>query len=89
MADVEEPWRILLPSAGFSRNYGRWLADELTADFMGQVSDDAELPKQLRQQHGVEAAAVTALGSRRWSKQLHLPSIAVIGNRPAQRLSPR
>jgi hypothetical protein len=53
---------ILLLSAGFSRNYGGWLADELTADLMGRVSDDAELLKQLRQELGFEAAAVTALG---------------------------
>jgi CheY-like chemotaxis protein len=48
--------------AGFSRNYGGRLAAELTADLMGPVSDGAELLKQLRQQHGFEAAAVTALG---------------------------
>jgi hypothetical protein len=53
---------ILLLGAGFSGNYGGWLAAELTADLMGPVSDGAELLKQLRQQHGFEAAAVTALG---------------------------
>src|SRR4051794_7608157 len=36
---------ILLLGAGFSRNYGGWLADELTADLMGRVSDDRELLK--------------------------------------------
>ena len=54
--------RILLLGPGFRRNDGGWLADERTADLMGRVSDDAELLKQLRQELGFEAAAVTALG---------------------------
>lgn len=47
---------ILLLGAGFSRNYGGWLADELTGDIMGRVSHDAELLKHLRHQKGFESA---------------------------------
>jgi hypothetical protein len=47
---------ILLLGAGFSRNWGGWLADELWADVMGRVSDDRDLLKCLRSSNGFEAA---------------------------------
>jgi hypothetical protein len=47
---------ILLLGAGFSRNWGGWLADELTADLMGRVSDDRVLLKHLRSSNGFEVA---------------------------------
>lgn len=47
---------VLLLGAGFSRNYGGWLADELTGDIMGRVSRDAILLSYLRDENGFEAA---------------------------------
>jgi hypothetical protein len=76
---------ILLLGAGFSRNYGGWLADELTADLMGRVSDDAELLKQLRHQNGFEAALeeVRALYQRNpnqtWAERLRKLQDAIGG----------
>lgn len=53
---------ILLLGAGFSRNYGGWLADELTGDIMGRVSHDPELLKHLQDQNGFEAALEAVRG---------------------------
>ncbi len=54
---------LLLLGAGFSRNYGGWLADELTGDIMGRVADDTELLNCLRSQNGVESALETVRSS--------------------------
>lgn len=50
---------LLLLGAGFSRNYGGWLADELTGDIMGRVSRDPHLLAYLQDQNGFEAALET------------------------------
>lgn len=47
---------LLLVGAGFSRNYGGWLSDELTGDIMGRVSSDPDLVKYLRGENGFEGA---------------------------------
>ncbi len=42
------PMRIALLGAGFTRNWGGWLASELVGELCGRVSDDVELLQRLK-----------------------------------------
>ncbi len=46
---------ILLLGAGFSRNWGGWLASELNGDLLGQIKADRELRKLLQDTHSFES----------------------------------
>lgn len=45
---------VLLLGAGFSRNWGGWLASELIGDLLTRVGDDAHLNQLLRRANGFE-----------------------------------
>src|SRR4051812_33318182 len=46
--------RIALLGAGFTRNWGAWLASELVGELCGRVDDDAELLQRLKETRNFE-----------------------------------
>ena len=48
------PHRIALLGAGFTRNWGGWLASELAGELCGLVSDDADLARRLKETRNFE-----------------------------------
>jgi len=46
--------RILLLGAGFTHNWGGWLASELVGELCGRVEDDDELIQRLKETRNFE-----------------------------------
>lgn len=46
--------RVILLGAGFTRNWGGWLASELVGELCGRVADDAELLTRLKEKRNFE-----------------------------------
>lgn len=55
---------ILLIGAGFSRNWGGWLASELTGDILSRIGDDGELRKNLQATHAFESVLAKVQSDR-------------------------
>lgn len=60
---------ILLMGAGFSRNWGGWLADELTGNLLGQIEGDSELRRLLQTTHAFESVLTDLQNSRNLSTE--------------------